>query len=185
MKIRHLIALCGILLSVPSSSIAQSSPSLEPFDVSVTNLDWDPFSTSFIDATDESGLIGWWQTADYSFWYIFREDHSVTKAWDPKDPSVTETYSNIVPLASMTGHWKLDGKQLVITMDSEFVPESSYKVTTVHLSSKQGTTSWTIVSISDSTMTWSTTTSDDCVSRSIQLKLRHVGHPQLFTMNRG
>jgi len=45
MKIRHLIALCGILLSGPSSSIAQSSTFLVPFDVSVTNLDWDHFPT--------------------------------------------------------------------------------------------------------------------------------------------
>jgi len=177
MKIRYLIALCGILLSVPPSSIAQSSPSLVPFDVSVTNLDWDPFTTSFTDTTDESGLIGVWQAADDSSWYNFGKDHSVTKLWDPKDPSVTETYSNIVPLASMAGHWKLDGNQLVIAMDSEFVPESSGKVTTVHLSSKQGTTAWTIVSDSRWTMTWSTTTSHDCVSRSIELKLRRIDGP--------
>ena len=134
-------------------------------------------------ATDESGLIGLWQTADDSSFYNFEKDHSVTKAWYPKDPSVKETYSNIVPLASMTGHWKLDGEQLVITMDSEFVPESSGKVTTVHLSGKQGNTTWTIVSVSDSTMKWRATPSDDCVSRSIELKLRHIGHPQLFAMN--
>jgi hypothetical protein len=184
MKIRYLIALCGILLSMPSSSVAQSSPSLVPFDVSVTNLDWDPFTTSFTDATDESGLIGDWQTADYSSGYNFGKDHSVTQWWFPKDPSVREAYSNIVPLASRTGHWKLDGERLVITMDSEFVPESSGKVTTVHLSSKQGTTSWTIVSDSRWTMTWSTTTSDNFVSRSVEIKLRRIGGP-LIAINRG
>ena len=73
-------------------------------------------------AIEESELIGVWQTADDSSFYNFGKDHSVTEWWDPKDLSVTETYSNIVPLASMTGHWKLDGKQLVITMDSEFEP---------------------------------------------------------------
>ena len=39
MKLRHLIALCGILFSALSSSIAQPSP----FDVSLTNLDWSHF----------------------------------------------------------------------------------------------------------------------------------------------
>ena len=182
MKIRYLIALCGILLSMPSSSIAQSSPSLVPFEVSVTNLDWDPFTTSFIDATDESGLIGDWQTADYSSWYNFRKDHSVTKWWFPKDHPVV--VGNCVQAYSMAGHWKLDGERLVITMDSEFVPESSGKVTTVHLSSKQGTTSWTIVSDSRWTMTWSTTTSDNFVSRSVEIKLRRIGGP-LIAINRG
>jgi len=128
-------------------------------------------------AIDESGLMGFWQAADDSFFYNFGKDHSVTEWWYPKDLSVTETYSNIVPLASMTGHWKLDGKQLVITMDSEFVPESSGKCKTVQLSSEQGTTSWTIVSDSRYTMTWSTTTSHAGVSRSIELKLRRMGSP--------
>jgi len=134
-------------------------------------------------ATDESGLIGSWQTADYSSIYNFGEDHSVTQWWWPKDHPVI--VGNTVQAYSMAGHWKLDGKQLVITMDSKFVPESSGKGTTVHLSGKQGTTSWTIVSVSDSTMTWSTTTSDAGVSRSIELNLRHIGHPRLFAMNRG
>jgi hypothetical protein len=131
-------------------------------------------------ATDESGLVGSWQTAEDSpSIYNFAKDHSVTEWWFPKDHSVTETYKglNIVQAASMAGHWKLDGKQLVITMDSEFVPESSGKGTTVHLSSKQGTTAWTIVSDSRWTMTWSTTTSHDCVSRSIELKLRRIDGP--------
>ena len=175
MKIRYLIALCGILLSVPSSSIAQSSPSLVPFDVSVTNLDWDSFTTSFTDATDESGLIGDWQTADYSCWYNFGKDHSVTQWWWPKDHPVI--VGNCVAAYSMAGHWKLDGKQLVITMDSEYVPESSGKCTTVHLSSKQGTTSWAIVCDSRWTMTWSAPTSDNFVSRSIELKLRRMDGP--------
>jgi hypothetical protein len=123
-------------------------------------------------ATDESGLIGSWHTADGSSWYDFGKDHSVTQWWWPRDHPVI--VGNIVQAYSMAGHWKLDGEQLVITMDSEFVPESSGKGTTVHLASKQGTTSWTIVSVSDSTMTWSTTTSDTFVSRSIELNLTRM-----------
>jgi hypothetical protein len=160
---------------MPSSSIAQSSPCLVSFDVSVTNLDWDPFTTSFADATDESGLIGDWQTADYSSRYNFGKDHSVTKWWWPKDHPVI--VGNCVAAYSMAGHWKLDGNQLVITMDSEFVPESSGKCTTVQLSSKEGTTSWTIVYASNWMMRWSTTTSDNFVSRSVELKLRRIGGP--------
>jgi len=179
MKIRYLIALCGILVSVPTSGIAQSSPSLVPFDVGVTNLEWDLFSTSFIDATDESGLIGSWRTAEDSpSTYDFAKDHTVTKRWFPKDqPTYKGLRLNIVQAAWMVGRWKLDGEQLVITMDSETAPDSSGNFTTVHLSGKQGTTLWTIVSASRWAMTWSTMTSNDCVSRSIELKLRQIGHP--------
>ena len=138
-------------------------------------------------ATDESGLIGSWRTAEDSpSDYNFAKDHSVTERWFPKDHSVTEKYKglNIVQAASRVGHWKLDGEQLVITMDSETGPDSSGKVTTVHLSSKQGTTSWTIVSDSRWTMTWSTTTSRAGVSRTVELKLRRIGSP-LIAINRG
>lgn len=135
-------------------------------------------------ATDESGLIGFWQAADSRSIYNFGEDRSVTQWWFPKDHPVIVTNTGIVQAFSMAGHWKLDGKQLVITMDSEFVPESSGKATTVHPSSKQGTTSWTIVSVSNSTMTWSTTTSHTGVSRSVELNLRRIGSP-LFAINRG
>jgi hypothetical protein len=131
------------------------------------------FSTHWCaNATDESALISVWHTADSRSIYNFGEDHSVTQWWWPKDHPVI--VGNTVQAFSMTGHWKLDGKQLVITMDSEFVPESSGKGTTVHPSSKQGTTSWTIVRVSNSTMTWSTTTSHTGVSRSIELNLRRM-----------
>ena len=43
MKIRHVIALCGFLYSGVSVSFAQSSGTSSPFDLSVTNLDFDHF----------------------------------------------------------------------------------------------------------------------------------------------
>jgi hypothetical protein len=135
-------------------------------------------------AIDESGLIGSWQTADSRSIYNFAKDHTVAEWWFPKDHPVIVTNIGIVQAFSMAGHWKLDGKQLVITMDSEFVPESSGKGTTVQLSSEQGTTSWTVVSDSRWTMTWSTTTSRAGVSRSVELKLRRIGGP-LIAVNRG
>ena len=137
------------------------------------------FSTHWCaNATDESGLIGSWRTAaDSQSLYDFGADHSVTHWWVPKDHPVIVTNMGIVPLFSMSGHWKLDGKQLVITMDSELVPDSSGTATMVHLSNKEGTISWTIVSDSGSAMTLSTTTSQVGVSRSIELNLRRmIGH---------
>ena len=129
-------------------------------------------------AADESGLIGSWRTEGASqSLYSFAKDHTVTEWWFPRDHPVTVTNTSVVQAFSMAGHWKLDGEQLVITMDSKLVPESSGKATTVQLSSEQGTTSWTIVSDSHSTMTWNTTTSRAGVSRSIELKLRRIGSP--------
>jgi len=174
MRTRHLVALVSIICLGAVFGFAQSTPVSSPYEVGVTNLDFEHFPV-FVPSppwTDESGLIGDWHTADSRSIYNFGEDHSVTQWWWPKDHPVI--VGNTVQAYSMAGHWKLDGKQLVITMDSEFVPESSGKGTTVHPSSEQGTTSWTIVSVSDSTMTWSTTTSHNCVSRSIELNLRRM-----------
>ena len=171
MKLRSIIWCGVVVLALIRNASGQGFVNLDFVDALTVPDPW------CANATDESGLIGDWWTADYSSWYNFGKDHSVTKRWDPKDHSVTETYSNIVPFAWMTGHWKLDGNQLVIKMDSEFVPESSGKVTTVHLSGTQGTASWTIVSDSRWTMTWSTTTSDNFVSRNVELKLRRMDGP--------
>jgi hypothetical protein len=135
-------------------------------------------------AIEESELIGDWQTADSVSIYNFREDHSVTEWWYPKDNPVIVTNSRIVQLFSMSGHWKLDGEQLVITMDSEFVPESSGKGTIVQLSSEQGTTWWTILYDSRWMMKWSTTTTGGGVWQSVELKLRRIGGP-LIAINRG
>jgi hypothetical protein len=131
-------------------------------------------------ATDESGLIGSWTPEDSGSIYEFAKDHVVGEWWVPKDQPVGVTFEgevlNVIQLAARAGHWKLDGEQLVITMESETAPDWSGKDTTVHLSSKQGTTSWSIVSDSGSTMTWSNTTSRAGVSRSVELKLRRIVH---------
>lgn len=133
-------------------------------------------------AMDESRLTGSWQTAgDSSSTYTFAKDHSVTEMWYPKDQPKG---LNIILGASMTGHWKLDGEQLVVTMDLECVPGPLGKGTIVQLSSEQGTTSWTIVYDTRYTMIWSNTTSRAGVSRSVELKLRRVGGP-LIAINRG
>ena len=118
---------------------------------------------------EESGLIGSWQTAEDSpSIYKFLKDHSVT-----------ETYKGqaLIQRAAMKGSWRLDGEKLVIMMDSETLTDSTGKATTVHPSSKQGTVTWTISSISNSAMTWSTTISRAGVTRDIQLNLKRVNSP--------
>lgn len=134
------------------------------------------------DAIEESGLIGSWRTAgDSSSTYTFAKDHSVTEMWYPKDQPAM---GNIMQGAARLGHWKLDGEQLVITMESECVPGPLGKGTIVQLSSEQGTTSWTIVYDTRYTMIWSNTTSRAGVSRSVELELRRVGGPLIAIKGR-
>jgi hypothetical protein len=118
---------------------------------------------------DESGLIGSWQTVEDSpSIYNFTPDHSLTESYKG---------NGVIQSASMTGKWRLDGKQLVITRDSETVKNSAGKDQTVHPSGAQATVTWTIESISDSAMTWSTSISRAGVSRTIELSLKRVSSP--------
>jgi len=106
-------------------------------------------------------LIGLWQVVgDPSSIYDFQKDHTYTIKYAGS--------GTIVKNADAKGKWKLEANQLVTALQDYNLNGSEFS------SSQNGTTTHTVVEITDSTMVWSNTISRLGVSRSFEMKLNRV-----------